>query len=47
MNLCADLNTEYNKFCNQVNEEYLYPSFGGKEKFDEVIKKLDEDNKKK
>jgi len=35
-----DMKTEYEKFTENVNEEYLYPSFGGKDKFRERMKNL-------
>jgi hypothetical protein len=35
-----DMTTEYEKFTENVNEEYLYPSFGGKDKFRERMNNL-------
>jgi len=35
-----DMTTEYKLFTDKVNEEYLYPSFGGKDKFMERMKNL-------
>jgi hypothetical protein len=35
----ASMEKEYEKFTEEVNEEYLYPSFGGKQQFQEAVMK--------
>ena len=38
----ADLHEEFNKFGEQQNEDYVYPQFGGKEKFETKIREMNE-----
>lgn len=33
-----DINEAYNKYSEQLNEEYIYPKFGGKNNFEKEIK---------
>ncbi len=33
----GDINEEFEKFSENLNEEYVYPEFGGKEKFEEKM----------
>lgn len=35
----ADMTTEYNAFTEEINSEYVYPKFGGKEEFNKAMMK--------
>ena len=40
-----DLHEEHAKFSEKLSEQYVYPKFGGKEKFEQELKKKSEDKK--